>query len=54
VAALTDEDQQSALEMMRRNFAADTQPSTELDLDALQREESEVVTSEIPQMQKMA
>jgi nicotinamidase-related amidase len=54
VAALTDEDQQSALEMMRRNFAADTRPSTELDLDALQSEESETINSAIPQMQKMA
>jgi len=54
VAALTDKDQQSALEMMRRNFAADTRPSTELDLDALQSKESEAVTSAIPQMQKMA
>ncbi len=54
VAALTDKDQQSALEMMQRNFAADTRPSTELDLDALQSEESETVNSATPQMQKMA
>jgi hypothetical protein len=39
---------------MQRSFAADTRPCTELDLDALQSEESEAVTSEIPRMQKMA
>jgi nicotinamidase-related amidase len=35
VAALTEEDQQNALELMQRNFAADTRPSTALDLQGL-------------------
>jgi len=39
VAALTEEDQRNALELMQRNFAADTRPSTELDLQNLGKED---------------
>jgi nicotinamidase-related amidase len=40
VAALTNKDQQQALEMMEKNFAADCTPSGELDLSDLLKEVS--------------
>jgi hypothetical protein len=54
VASADAEENQHALEQMRRVLKADTRPSTEIDFDALQRQSEDQDPKPQPQSQQFA